>query len=96
MNDFCARLDHLGRDLSGRNAVMDLTTSEVVSLLIKCDSPSCGQASEKSLAWLIIHNTMSCPSCGAAIDLQSGDNGLRIQKLAQACAGIDISIGKSP
>ena len=71
---------------------MGLSTTEVVSLLIKCENPACNQASDKPLAWLIVHNTMTCPACGSSINLQTGDAGLRIQKLAQACASIDISL----
>ena len=73
---------------------MGLSTSERVALLIRCDNPDCFQGVEKLLSWLIIRNTMPCPSCGSVIDLQGGDNGLLIQKLAETCASIDASISK--
>jgi hypothetical protein len=73
---------------------MGLNTTERVSLIIRCDNPDCGQGIEKLLAWLITVNGMSCAHCGGAINLESGDNGLRIQKLAQACASIDASLSK--
>jgi hypothetical protein len=75
---------------------MPLTTSECVSLFVFCGNPNCLQGVDKPLAWLVIRNTMTCPSCGGVIDLQSGDNGLRIQKLAQTSASIYTSLGKLP
>lgn len=73
---------------------MSLTMSERVSLFVRCDNPNCGQGVEKLLAWLIIRNTMTCPNCGGAIDLQAGDNGLAIQKLAEMCASLDAALDK--
>ena len=73
---------------------MGLSTSERVGLLVRCGNADCGKSVEKPLAWLVVRNSMECPACGGAIDLQSGDNGLRIQKLAQACASIDADLGK--
>jgi hypothetical protein len=73
---------------------MGLTTSECVSLFVFCGNPDCRQGVEKALAWLITENRMACPSCGAVINLESGDNGLRIQKLGEACASIDAARSK--
>jgi hypothetical protein len=73
---------------------MPLTSSECTSLFVFCHSPDCRQGVQKPLSWLIIHNSMPCPSCGAPINLESGDNGLRIQKLAETCASIDASLSK--
>lgn len=73
---------------------MGLTTSECTSLFVFCENPDCGQGVEKLMAWLIVTNRMPCPICGGPINLESGNNGLRIQKLAQTCASIDADIGK--
>ena len=72
---------------------MPLTSAERVSLIVRCDS--CGEGIEKLLAWLVSVNDMTCPHCSGAINLKTGDNRLRIQKLAEACAGIDASLSKS-
>ena len=73
---------------------MVINTADNVSLAIQCSNPSCGQSVHKPLGWLITVNRMPCPECGEIINLESGDNGLRIQKLAQACASIDASLSK--
>ena len=72
---------------------MPLTSAERVSLIVRCDS--CREGIEKLLAWLVSVNDMTCPYCSGAINLKTGDNGIRIQKLAEACAGIDASLSKS-
>jgi hypothetical protein len=73
---------------------MGLDTAERVSLIIRCDNPDCGQGIEKLLAWLVTVSCIACPYCGGSINLESGDNGLHIQKLAQACASIDASLSE--
>ena len=59
---------------------------------MKC--ASCSQSTDKPLSWLTNRNQMSCPSCNAVINLESGPSALRIQKLAVTCAEIDVSISK--
>jgi len=74
---------------------MGLSTSERVSLFVRCDNADCGQSVQKPLSWLIIRNSMACPSCGSEINLQSGDNGTSIQVLGNACAGLDAVLSKT-
>jgi hypothetical protein len=72
---------------------MGLSTAERVFLFVRC--PNCETKSvDKPLAWLIGKDEMICPNCRALINLESGDNGLRIQKLARTCAEIDQSISE--
>ena len=73
---------------------MGINTASQVYIIVRCDNRSCGQGIEKQLAWLITVNRMPCPACGNTINLESGDNGLRIQKLAQTCASIDADLSK--
>ncbi len=69
---------------------MEPSTSDCVSLRVFC--PHCDQATEKTVSWLIVLNSMACPSCSKTIDLQFGDNGLRIQELAKKCVAIDVAL----
>jgi len=75
---------------------MPLTMIERTSLFVFCENPECRQGVEKLLAWLIVTNGMPCPGCVRPINLESGDNGFRIQKLAKACASIDAEMNQLP
>ncbi len=68
---------------------MSSPVSHQVRLAMHC--AACGQTSEESLSRLVTINRMSCGHCGAVIDLESGDNGLLVQKFAHTAADIDIT-----
>ena len=71
---------------------MAFSTSDCVSLRVFC--PHCNQATAQLLSWLIVHSHMPCASCSGVIDLQIGDNGLRIQELAEKCEAIDAALSE--
>jgi hypothetical protein len=64
------------------------------NMTIGIPCPHCGKETEKTVAWLVIHNGMPCGHCGGVIDLQAGQTALRIQKLAEECARADEAAGK--
>ena len=63
-----------------------------VTVRVRCSNPECGDLIEKPLGWLIAAGTLTCAYCSTVIDLKRGENGLVIQKLAEACTAIDSSI----
>ena len=69
---------------------MPLTTSDHVSLRVVCQH--CDQATAMFLSWLVVHDNMRCSHCSGVIDLQTGNNRLRIQELAEKCAAIDSKL----
>ncbi len=71
---------------------MALVTSDRVSLRVLC--PHCDHATAMFLSWLVVHNDMPCANCSGVIDLQIGDNGLRIQELAEKCEAIDVALSE--
>lgn len=83
-----------GLDASGGHlgSNLNMGTSKSVSVSLQC--PHCREKSQQVLARLITKNRTRCPNCSGVIDLETGDNGLRIQKLAQACQEIDAAISK--
>jgi hypothetical protein len=67
--------------------------ARAVSFAVLCKE--CGQRTPKVLAWLTVHNEMTCGQCGALIDLSAGDNAVTIQKLSRECADLDTTVSKS-
>ena len=61
-------------------------TATTVRYAVRCE---CGHRTEQTIAWLTVHNNMSCGGCGAVINLESGENAIVIDKLSQQCADID-------
>lgn len=72
-------------------------TNMSANVLVRLPCPHCGKTFEELLTRLVMKNSIACPSseCGLTINLEAGDNGLRIQKLAQACSEIDVAISKT-
>lgn len=68
---------------------MPLSIMERTFLLINC--PTCLQANEKPVSWLISKNDMPC-HCGARIDLMTPDNTILIQKTADNCSAIAAAL----
>lgn len=71
---------------------MSLSSAEATSLFIRCDS--CGQRTDKAVAWLVSKNDMPCGACGVSIDLKRPDNRLFIEETAKHCARMDAALGK--
>jgi len=73
---------------------MPLSSTERLLYRITC--PSCGKASEKTVARLIGKRRVSCntPGCRKPIDLQSPYHRALVQKLEQQCADLDALAAK--
>ncbi len=68
-----------------------METSDRVSLVVDC--PHCQGTNRKAILWLVIHDQMTCASCGNMIDIRSSDDRVRIRELAEACGRIDALLG---
>src|SRR5215469_17030748 len=69
--------------------VMGFNVANTTSTMVCCSNPAQPHLIEKTLAWLEARKNFPCPYCGAAIDLQNGDNHLRIRELLKTCANLD-------
>ena len=52
-------------------------------------------STQKSLAWLVRQNEMTCGFCDSYIDLPIGDNRACIDELARTCSSLDAALAKS-
>ena len=68
-----------------------LSSAESVELRVIC--PNCCAAPQYLLATLMKMDSLPCKECDGEIDLKSGENRLKLQKLSEACASIDAAIG---
>ena len=71
---------------------MPLSTAERTWVYVTCES--CKQATQKSVAWLAVHDALACSVCGHIIDLKNANNRLLIQETADNCARIDVALAK--
>ncbi len=70
-----------------------MNTSRNLTYGITC--PHCSHNTPKTIAWLVVHNEMTCANCVAVINLQSGNDAIAIQELAQKCTSLDTTFTKS-
>ena len=59
---------------------------------VRC--PHCSKTTPKTIAWLTVQNKMTCEHCGGLIKLETGNNAIAIQELAEQCAGLDATFAK--
>ncbi len=66
-----------------------MSVSRSVSYAVPC--PHCSKTTAKTIAYLTVHNRMSCRACGGLIKLESGDVATAIHEFEETCARLDAS-----
>jgi uncharacterized Zn finger protein len=69
---------------------MAFSAADLTLLRIRCSA--CGQHTEKLVTMLIRKDTLTCNTCGTAIDLMTPHNMLLIAETAKSCARIGAKL----